>query len=51
VPNAFDLEDMFSGARRAVLTVWRGSSGVGVRFRDRGANQEQQQIGFGKRGL
>ncbi len=49
VPNAFDLEDMFSGARREVRTVWRGLSGVGVRFRDCGAIR-QQQIGFGKRG-
>ncbi len=34
LPKAFDLQDVFTGARRAVQTVWRQFSFLGVRFRD-----------------
>ena len=33
VPEGFDLEDTFSGVRRAARIVWRGINLIGVRFR------------------
>jgi hypothetical protein len=35
LPKGFDLEDTFTGARRAVQSVWRQFSWMGVRFRNR----------------
>ena len=48
VPNAFELQDAFTGVRRVALTVWRGLSGIGVRFRDPGPG-EPEGTGFGRR--
>ncbi len=48
LPDAFDLQDIFSGVRRAVLIGWRGLSGTGVRFLDRRLDQKRP-TGFGKR--
>jgi hypothetical protein len=39
LPKGFDLEDAFTGARRAVQTVWQQFSSMGVRFRDRKPSQ------------
>ena len=32
LPNFFDLEDVFSGVRRAVARVWSKHHALGVRF-------------------
>jgi len=34
LPKGFDLEDAFTGARRAAQTVWQQFSSMGVRYRD-----------------
>jgi hypothetical protein len=34
LPDAFELQDGFSGARRAVTVVRRGFNEIGVRFRE-----------------
>jgi len=48
LPDQFDLGDMFTDIRRAVIVVWRGLSGVGVRFLDRSWESNAPR-GFGKR--
>ncbi len=48
LPGGFYLQDAFTGVRRAVQVVWRGVSGIGVRFtRVRAART--QETGFGHR--
>jgi hypothetical protein len=32
LPGGFDLQDAFTGVRRAAQIVWRGVHGIGVRF-------------------
>jgi len=49
LPKGFDLEDVFTGARRAVQTVWSQFSSMGVRYRNRVPTQEHQHD-FGHRG-
>jgi hypothetical protein len=48
LPDKFDLRDMFTGIHRAVLVVWRGLGGVGVRFLD-SCWERSAPTGFGKR--
>ena len=47
-PNTVELQDAFTGAKRVALTVWRGLSGIGVRFRD-ARSDEPRETGFGRR--
>ncbi len=48
LPDQFDLRDMFTDIHRAVLVVWRGLSGVGVRFLDHSWERSAPR-GFGRR--
>ena len=48
VPDRFDLGDVFTDIHRAVLVVWRGIGGVGVRFLDR-CWERNAPTGFGRR--
>jgi PilZ domain len=48
LPDAFYLQDAFTGVRRAARIVWRGLSGFGVRF-TRAKPAEPQEPGFGRR--
>src|ERR1700674_371865 len=48
LPKAFTLQDAFTGLRRAVMTVWTGLGGVGVRFRDQ-KSRTTQSSEFGRR--
>jgi len=48
-PNTFYLQDVFTGVRRGVQTVWTGLSGIGVRFRN-AKPEAPRQSGFGRRG-
>lgn len=48
LPKVFDLQDVFTGVRRVVQTVWVGLGGVGVRFCDPKSSAPQQP-GFGRR--
>jgi hypothetical protein len=47
LPKTFDLQDAFSGATRAVRTVWRHVSSMGVQFINQ--NSEKSDSGFGRR--
>ena len=47
LPKAFDLQDAFSGATRAVQTVWRHVSSMGVQFTNR--KSDKPDAGFGRR--
>jgi hypothetical protein len=47
LPKAFDLRDAFSGATRAVQTVWRHVSSMGVQFKN--GKSEKPDSGFGRR--
>jgi hypothetical protein len=49
LPKSFDLEDAFSGVRRAVETVWQNFSRMGVRFKTRKTDEEQDKHEFGHR--
>jgi len=49
LPNGFDLRDIFTDVHRATLVVWRGLSGIGVRFRDEGFPSHKRQSDFGRR--
>ena len=49
LPKGFDLEDAFSGARRAVETVWRNFSWMGVRFKTRKTEDAHDKHEFGHR--
>ena len=48
LPKVFDLQDAFTGARRAVKTVWRQFTFLGVRFRDP-KSREPRRSEFGQR--
>ena len=48
LPDAFYLQDAFTGVRRAARIVWRGISAFGVRF-PRAKPAELQETGFGRR--
>jgi hypothetical protein len=48
LPKAFTLQDVFTGARRAVQTVWMQFSSMGVRFRDP-KPRETRHSEFGRR--
>jgi hypothetical protein len=48
LPKAFTLQDAFTGARRAVQTVWMQFSSMGVRFRDP-KPKETRHSEFGRR--
>ncbi len=48
LPAGFYLQDAFTGVRRAVQVVWRGISGIGVRF-TRVRVARTQETGFGHR--
>ena len=49
LPKAFDVEDAFSGVRRAVATVWRNFSSMGVRFKNRKTEEPHNKHEFGHR--
>ena len=48
LPKAFDLEDAFTGVRRAAHTVWRKFNFLGVRFRE-SKPTEKRHSDFGHR--
>jgi hypothetical protein len=48
LPKAFDLQDAFTGVRRAAHTVWRQFNFLGVRFRESKAC-EKRHSDFGHR--
>ncbi len=48
LPKAFDLQDAFTGVRRAVQTVWCQFSSMGVRFRNP-KPRETRHSEFGRR--
>jgi hypothetical protein len=48
VPQGFYLQDAFTGMRRAAEVVWRGISGIGVRF-TRVKPSDLREDGFGRR--
>ena len=48
LPRGFDLQDAFTGVRRAAQIVWRGVNGIGVRF-TRAKPAGPQQTEFGRR--
>jgi hypothetical protein len=49
LPKSFDLEDVFSGVRRAVETVWQNFSWMGVRFKAQEAEEQHDKHEFGHR--
>lgn len=50
IPYGFDLQDVFSGVRRKVRVVWRGPTGMGVRFVDEGDwPRRRRPVEFGRR--
>jgi hypothetical protein len=49
LPKGFDLEDAFSGVRRAVETVWRNFSWMGVRFKNAKSDGTRDTHEFGRR--
>jgi hypothetical protein len=48
LPRGFDLQDAFTGVRRAAQIVWRSVNGIGVRF-TRLKPAKQHGTGFGRR--
>ena len=48
LPKAFDLEDAFTGVRRAAHTVWRKFNFLGVQFRE-SKPTEKRHSDFGHR--
>lgn len=48
LPTGFDIQDAFTGVRRAAQIVWRGVNGIGVRF-TRVKPAGQYRTGFGRR--
>ena len=48
LPTGFDLQDAFTGVRRAAQIVWRSVNGIGVRF-IRLKPARQRCTGFGRR--
>jgi hypothetical protein len=48
LPDRLDLRDMFTDIHRAVVVVWRGLGGIGVRFLDR-YWERNAPTGFGRR--
>ena len=48
LPKAFDLLDVFSGARRGAQTVWRQFSSVGVHYEHPKSNGKRHSE-FGRR--
>lgn len=49
LPKAFDLQDGFSGVSRAVRTIWRHVSSMGVQFAS--TKSDAPRGGFGRRHL
>jgi hypothetical protein len=49
LPNAFELQDAFTGIKRAVMMVWMGCGWLGVRFAHAANVQQKRRATFGRR--